>query len=141
MHVRPMIAVLAGLAAMVPLSGCLSRKVSITSDPVGATVFMNDVEVGRTPLEAEFQYYGVYDVRVEKEGFEPLRTSARAAAPWYEYPPVDLVANAVSKTETVVKWHFTLEPALELRQTTEELERGVLDRAKVLRAKIEPAAE
>ncbi len=121
------------------LTGCLERRVSITSVPTGALVFINDVEVGRTPLEAEFTYYGEYDVRVEKDGFEPLRTVADATAPIYEYPPFDLVATAIpADFETVVPWHFVLQPTLETTLPAEELERGMMERAGALRARIEP---
>lgn len=115
------------------LPGCLTRKVSITSEPPGATVWVNDVEVGRTPAEAAFRYYGVYDVRVEKEGCEPLRTRARARAPFYEYPPIDLAANAIPGAEHVVRWHFTLEPALETSLPKAQLEQDLLGRARGLR--------
>ncbi|CAG0980846.1 hypothetical protein PHYC_01755 [Phycisphaerales bacterium] len=121
------------------LPGCLTRKVSVTSEPSGATVFVNDVEVGRTPVEAQFRYYGGYDVRVEKEGFEPLRTRANARAPIYEYPPFDLAANAVPGAEHTVKWHFTLQPSLESSRPKEELEQGLLGRARDLRGQaLEP---
>jgi PEGA domain len=113
-------------------SGCMSRRVSVTSEPSGATVTVNDVEIGRTPVEADFTFYGVYDVLVTKEGFEPLRNKARAKAPLYEFPPVDLAASATG-AEKVVRWHFTLEPALERRQIAEEFERGLIERAKSLR--------
>ncbi len=118
------------------LGGCMSRRVSITSEPAGATVTVNDVEIGRTPVEADFTYYGVYDVLVMKEGFEPLRTKAKARAPLYEFPPIDLAASAVpTGVETVVKWHFTLSPMLERTQTAEEFERGMMERARELRGK------
>lgn len=122
---------LCGLMA-VAAGGCMSRRVSITSEPTGATVTVNDVEIGRTPVEADFTYYGVYDVLVTKDGFEPLRTKAKARAPLYEYPPVDLAASATG-AEKVVRWHFALTPALERKLTPEEFERGLMERARTLR--------
>lgn len=125
-----------GLCGLLCLSGlaggCMSRRVSITSEPIGATVTVNDIEIGRTPVEADFTYYGVYDVLVTKDGFEPLRAKARAKAPLYEFPPVDLAASATN-AERVVRWHFALTPALERKLTTEEFERGLMDRARTLR--------
>jgi len=132
---------LVALVLLSGLGGCLERRVSITSDPTGAGVFINDVELGRTPLEAEFTYYGEYDVRVEKTGFEPLRTTATATAPIYEYPPFDFVATAIPiDIDTVVPWHFVLQPTLETTQSPEEFERGIMERAGALRARIEPGA-
>ncbi|NUQ68578.1 MAG: PEGA domain-containing protein [Phycisphaerales bacterium] len=120
------------------LAGCSSRRIAITSEPTGALVTVNDVEVGRTPVEAEFTYYGVYDVRVEAKGFEPLRTRARANAPFYEYPPVDFIASTTPPAkDTVIRWHFRLEPSLESTLGSEEFERTLLERARTLRGKVD----
>lgn len=123
----------AAIFALAALAGCAQRHAIVTSEPVGATVFVNDVEVGRTPLKFDFTYYGVYDVRVEKQGFEPLRTKAHANTPLDERMPFDLAAAVVPvSVDHEVKWHFTLDPALETRQSSEELEKGLLERAKEL---------
>jgi len=99
-----------GLLAMISLSGCLERRIFITSDPPGALVHLNDVEVGRTPVDVDFTHYGVYDVRLTKDGFAPLLTSREAKAPVYEWPFIDLVAEAVpTRTVTEFRWHFALE--------------------------------
>jgi PEGA domain len=130
-------AAIIGIAAVALLGGCLERRVSVTSDPSGAVVYANDVELGRTPCEASFTYFGAYDVRVEKDGFEPLRQRVQARTPIYEYPPIDLVATAIPvHIEKVVKWHFKLEPALETVQGREQLEAGIVQRANDLRANI-----
>ena len=62
---------------MLPLlcTGCVRRTISIVSNPPGALVWLNDREVGRTPIEVEFLYYGTYDVRIVKDGYEPLITT------------------------------------------------------------------
>jgi hypothetical protein len=125
--------------------GCLERRLLITSEPAGALVSVNDVEVGRTPVEADFTFYGDYDVVLTKDGFEPLRERKTARAPVWEYPPFDLVASAVPATiEKEVKWHFVLQPALETTQTSQELEAGMLERARAVRGQItvpEPAPQ
>lgn len=127
------------LALGLGAGGCMSRRVVVTSTPPGATVYANDVELGRTPLEAQFTYYGSYDVLVQLDGYEPLRTKAKASAPLYEYPPVDLAASAVPGAEHVVRWHFNLEPALETKLTPQELETGLMERARAVRSQVEPA--
>lgn len=112
---RSMVPILC-LIAVSALPACTERLLVITSEPEGAEVILNDVQVGRTPVEVGFTYYGTYDVRLRHEGYEPLITSREAEAPFYEWPGVDLVAMAtpVRKT-TVIRWHFTLEPAKEDR--------------------------
>lgn len=90
--------------------GCVKRTISITSDPGGALVWVNDREVGRTPLEIEFLYYGEYDVRVERDGQEPIMTTRWASAPSWDVPVVDLAVESFSKNKkTVVLWHFDME--------------------------------
>ena len=96
----------------------------------GALVFLNDVEIGTTPVEADFSYYGTYDVRLTKPGFEPLLTKAEARAPLYEYPPVDLAASALPRIETKIRWHFVMQRSLEAEQEPEAFTRDLIERAK-----------
>ena len=103
---------------------------------------MNDQEVGVTPLEVDFTYYGDYAVRLKKEGCEPLVTKAHAKQPLYERPPLDLAATALpANVETVVKWHFVLEPAKEVSQPKDQFEAELLDRAKQMRERMDAPAK
>ncbi len=129
-----------GVMAMLActLGGCLERRLQITSEPAGALCWVNDREVGVTPLELEFTYYGTYEVRLKKEGFEPLVTKARASQPVYEYPPLDLMATVVpAKIETNVKWHFVMEASKEMTQPKDEFETDLLKRATELRGNVD----
>jgi hypothetical protein len=91
--------------------GCLERTITVTSEPPGALVTLNSVEVGRTPVTTSFLYYGVYEVRLSREGYAPVWDKRNAPGPIYEYPPVDLVAEAIpAEFETNFTWHFVLEP-------------------------------
>lgn len=93
------------------LSGCLERTIVVTSEPEGAVVYLNDQEIGRTPVEADFTYFGVYDLRLNLEGYEPVVTSRKAATPLKEMPPIDLAAEAIpAKLPTRISWHFVLTP-------------------------------
>jgi hypothetical protein len=136
---RPAILLALGLPL---LAGCVNRRILVTSEPPGATVWVNDTQAGRTPTEVGFKYFGVYDVRLRLDGYEPLTTKAEAKAPLYEYPPFDAVAEALPGTrETVVKWHFVMQPALELQGDPKEQEKALIQRAKELATTIEqPAA-
>ena len=85
---------------------------TITSEPPGALVMLNDVEVGRTPVTTGFTFYGDFDVRLRKEGYEPLVTHHTANAPFYEYAPIDLAATAwPGRIKTDRHWHFVLTPS------------------------------
>ena len=90
--------------------GCVKRTISISSNPNGALVWVNDREVGRTPVTIDFVYYGEYDVRLEKDGLEPVMTSRQATSPAWDFPGVDVVVEVFSNQESIVFWHFDLEP-------------------------------
>lgn len=130
-----------GMAAAAGLTGCLERRLSITSEPPGALVWVNDVELGRTPVEADFLFYGEYDVRVQLDGYEPIQKQITASQPLYEYPPIDLFAGALPVDfENVVRWHFDLTPSLETTQAPAEFQRDLLERARAVREKIADGA-
>jgi hypothetical protein len=102
---------LAGLTTLAPLvAGCVQRTITITSQPQGALVHLNDQEVGRTPVTVPFTFYGTYDVRLEKEGFAPLSTMHKAKAPLLEYPGLDLLHEAIPGARVNLQWSFALQP-------------------------------
>ncbi|MEO1129676.1 MAG: PEGA domain-containing protein [Planctomycetota bacterium] len=107
-------ALLLCLCASVPfLASCVDRRIYITSEPPGARVYLNDIDVGVTPAEVNFTYFGVYDVRLRKDGYEPLITSAEAKAPLHEQPVIDFFALLVpGEKRTEIRWHFDLEEAV-----------------------------
>lgn len=121
-------ALLVALAAMAILSGCSSRTIIVTSEPPGAQVTLNGIEVGTTPLEVGFRYYGQYDLRLAKDGYEPIAAAPWANAPWYEYPPIDFLLLPVPM-RTTVRWHYELAPASVEAASRDEL----IERAEVMR--------
>ena len=92
-------------------TACVQRTISITSSPTGALVHLNDEEVGRTPLQVPFAFYGTYDVRLEKDGYRPLWTAKKTKAPWWETPGPDLLAEMIPNNHVRQTWHFDLEAA------------------------------
>jgi hypothetical protein len=133
-----MSAILGILLAPAGLAGCLSRTMVITSTPPGATVYLNDLEVGRTPVEVEFEWYGVYDVRLRLEGCEPLVTSRQAHAPLHELPGIDFFTTlAPVRFRHRVHWHFDLTPALERSLDPADLEAALLQRARDARGQVD----
>ncbi len=70
--VRQLAVYVALVSAMLLASSC-SHSVLVKSQPTGAKVFVNKVEVGATPVE--FDEMGstdeFYNIRLEKDGFLP----------------------------------------------------------------------
>lgn len=75
--------------------GCVRRRLTVRSNPPGAQVFVDDVEVGTTPCSTAFTYYGTRKITVIKDGFETTTVYERMNPPWYEYPPLDFVSETV----------------------------------------------
>lgn len=91
-------------------AGCVRRQMTITSQPEGALVYLNGQEAGRTPLTRDFVWYGVYDVQLRKEGHETLKTRQKVIAPWWQWPPFDLVAELFPAKDART-FAYTLTPA------------------------------
>lgn len=100
------------LACLVAGGGCVRRTLTVTSDPPGALVYLNDEEVGRTPVTVPFTWYGTYDVRLEKDGYNALWTKRETEMPWWENPGPDLIAEALPDRKVELAWHFELVPAV-----------------------------
>jgi hypothetical protein len=129
-------------AVMAAATGCVQRTIRITSEPPGALVWLNDREVGRTPVDVDFVHYGTYDVRLVKEGYEAMLTSGAAKPPIWDNIGLDLVAEVIPlQFESLIEWHYEMEPT---ETDAEVLRADLLDRAHETRARLEegdPTAE
>lgn len=122
------------LGAATLLAGCAERRIRVTSQPSGARVWLNDQEIGRTPAEARFTFYGSYDLRLEHPGYEPYHAEHVARAPLYEYPGPDLVATALPvDLKSNIDWHVDLVPSPESTLEPAEARTQLMDRAAQLR--------
>jgi hypothetical protein len=105
----------AGLISAIILGGCVERNLTINTEPQGALVVLNDEEIGASPVTVSFEWYGDYDVRISKEGFETLKTHRNLKAPWYDNFPFDFFAWL--NPERIVdeyEWTFELSPKKEI---------------------------
>ncbi len=82
-----------GLLAITLLAGCVERRFVIESDPPGALVLMNGQPIGATPVDGHFLYYGKYQFTLIKDGYETLQVEEKFRPPWYEYVPIDFLAE------------------------------------------------
>ena len=122
------------LIAAVLAGGCVERTMTITSEPNGAIVFLNNREIGRTPLTTDFTWYGWYDVQVRREGYETLKTTQKLLPPWWQIPPIDLLAEMMPwHPKDHRQLHYTLNPITE----QEIAPAAMLERAAELRDQLE----
>jgi hypothetical protein len=114
------------LAALVAAqSGCVQRRLTIRSNPPGAVVFIDNEEIGATPIATDFIYYGAREIRLVKAGYETVTVLQEIPPPWYQYFPIDFFAENVVpyeiRDERVLD--FQLRPQM-MVPTEELLQRG-----------------
>ncbi len=95
------------------LTGCVERLIAITTEPAGAMVWLNDEEVGATPVTVPLTWHGHYEAVVRKKGFQTLKTSRRTPVPFYQWPGIDFFSEVLlpARLTDRHKWHFPLEPS------------------------------
>ncbi len=119
----------AAAVALVMLAGCIDQKLTITSAPPGAAVWVSDVEKGRTPLIIDYTYTGDYAIELRLDGYQTLKTHANIKPAWYQIPPMDFFAELWPGTIHDHRYlDFTLEKLVlpgndQLIQHAEELRR------------------
>ncbi|MHC4455753.1 MAG: PEGA domain-containing protein [Planctomycetota bacterium] len=108
----------ATLITAVLLASCVERKLTINTEPEGALVTLNDEEIGISPVTVSFEWYGDYDVRISKEGYETLKTHRELKGPWYDGFPFDFFANLLYPKRIVdsYEWTFELAPTKEINR-------------------------
>ena len=73
--------------------GCVQRRMTIRTNPPGALVYVDNYEIGTTPVSTDFIYYGRRRIRLVKEGFETVTIEQPIPAPWYQWFPLDFVSE------------------------------------------------
>ena len=81
---------------------------TIRSSPPGALVYVDDYQIGTTPVSTDFIYYGTRKIRLVKDGYETLTVRQPFPIPWYEIFPLDFV------TENLWPWEIRDERVVDL---------------------------
>jgi hypothetical protein len=111
------------LAAAVALgaAGCVERRYTVLVDSPcpaapgavvpAAVVLENGRPVGPAPVTRPFQYYGTYEFTIIRDGYQTLKVRQPIRAPWYEYFPLDFIAeNLIPWTiRDVREFHYSLD--------------------------------
>jgi hypothetical protein len=110
-------------------SGCVRRRLTVRSNPTGALVYIDDQEIGKTPVSTSFTYYGTRKIRLVRDGYETLTVMQKVRPPWYQLPPLDFLSENLYPGELRdERWvEFDLQP----QRTVPRSE--LLDRANQLR--------
>jgi hypothetical protein len=123
-----LIAIVCFLAVAAP--GCVRRRMTVRTNPPGALVYVDDQEIGITPVSTDFTYYGTRKIQLVKDGFETMTVKQTFDPPWYEYPVLEFFSENLWPSELRDEHllNFQMQPQQIL--PTERL----LDRAQDLRA-------
>jgi hypothetical protein len=76
-------------------SGCVQRRMTVRTNVPGAQVYVDDHEVGRTPVSTDFIYYGDRTIKLVKDGYETQTIKQPVDAPWYQWPGIDFFSENV----------------------------------------------
>jgi hypothetical protein len=114
------------LAVLAAGAGCTQRQMVITSEPPGAEVVVNQTVTAVTPATIRFKHYGVYDIRLTREGYYPLHVREPIRAPVHQYTGPDFVSDVLVPVRTTDRHelHYQLEKIEESDDTAEILARS-----------------
>ncbi len=76
-------------------SGCVRRRMTVRTNPVGATAYLDNKPIGKTPLTTGFTHYGDRKFTFVKEGYETRTVILPVRAPWYEWIGLDFVSEVL----------------------------------------------
>ena len=130
MRLRCFVVLIFALVMATFLSGCVRRRMTVRSNPPGATVYLDGKEIGRTPFSTNFDFYGKREFRLVKDGYETKTVILPVRAPWYQWIPLDFVSEVLlpGKLTDQKYYEFDMHPAVivpptELLGRAEELRR------------------
>ncbi len=105
--------------------GCLRRRMTINSNPPGATVYVDGHQIGKTPVSTDFTYYGTRNIRLEMDNYQTMVVKQKVTPPWYEFPPLDFFTETFSANE--IKDHHVW--TYDLQQSTISSDDQIMERA------------
>ncbi len=126
----------------VVLAGCVTRSITVQTNPSNALVYIDDQLIGESPVTIPFTYYGTRKIMIEKRDDDEKLTHERTTAyekiktPVYEIFPLDFVSELVwpleLKDEHILAYDLVeLEPL-----STKEIQKEVLKNADELRQRV-----
>jgi hypothetical protein len=115
--------------------GCVERKMTVTSNPPGARFYLDDQEMGQTPVTFRFDFYGHRTFMLKKDGYRVTEEVRDVKAPVYEWLGFDVFADlGPIPFKDQHTFHFDLQPITEVK--TDQL----IERAKGMKSRLEGGA-
>ena len=129
-------------AALLVLTGCVDRVMTIRSEPPGAEVFLDGEPIGRIPmdgggLDIPYVWYGTREIVLTQRGYLSHSRKIELNAPWWQVFPFDFITDVLLPVR--LRDRTTVDVTL-LPDTTDRAEVAeVLKRAKAMQVNCEIA--
>ncbi|MBT3353609.1 MAG: PEGA domain-containing protein [Candidatus Scalindua sp.] len=89
------------VAAVFAFSGCVTRSITVKTNPSNALVYVDDELIGESPVSMPFTFYGTRKIMIERKDEDGALTHERTIvfekikAPVYEIFPIDFFSELV----------------------------------------------
>ena len=95
------------------LVGCVDRRFVVESSVPGTQIYVDGKPLGVAPVDSKWEYAGYYNVTALAPGYEPVNERVNLKAKWYQYPPIDLIAEVLwpMRIEDVRRIPIVMQPA------------------------------
>ena len=125
------------------LTGCVTRTITVRTNPSNASVYIDDKLVGESPVSVPFTYYGTRKITIEKRDADGKLTCERKVAlekiktPLYEVFPLDFFSELIWPFN-IIDDHILIYDLTETRQLSrKEHQKIVLENAQELKQKVD----
>jgi hypothetical protein len=110
------------------LPGCVERRMTIRTNvdlQGGALVYLDNEEVGYSPVSTGFTYYADREIKLVKEGYETVTLIQPIRAPWWDSLLLEFFSENLwpFTLRDERQFHFDLPPAASV-STGEVIQRG-----------------
>ncbi len=130
------------VAIIFAFSGCVTRSITVKTDPSNALVYVDNELIGESPVTMPFTYYGTRKIMIEKKDEDGVLTHERTIvfekikAPVYEIFPLDFFSEILwpreLKDDHVLSYNLAeLEPL-----SVKERQEKILKNAEELRQRV-----
>jgi PEGA domain len=130
------------VAIIFAFSGCVTRSITVKTEPSNALVYLDNELVGESPVTVPFTYYGTRKIMIEKKDEDGVLTHERTIvyekikAPVYEIFPLDFFSEILwpreLKDDHVLSYNLAeLEPL-----SVKERQEKILKNAEELRQRV-----
>lgn len=123
------------MAICLMFTGCVSRRMTIRSNPAGALVEVDGERIGLTPVSMDFTYYGTREFSISAPGYETLTVLQPVPAPPGQRFPVDFITNHFMPRKVTDRHDFTYN--LIRRNMPIDEESDLINRARDFRSQAE----